>query len=507
MSQVPETWAIAALIEICDRIVDGSHNPPKGGDVGYPMLSARNVQTGRILFDRLRLISESDFAIENGRTNVVSGDVLLTIVGTIGRVAVVPAGVPPFALQRSVAVLKPRSVDARFLAYSLETSRTQRWLSENAKGTAQKGIYLNALGDLQVTLAPFHEQSRIVERLDELLTELDAGVAELRAAQKKLAQYRQSLLKAAVEGALTADWRAAHPPQESGEALLARILQERRARWETRQLDKFKPQGKMLLKGWQSKYVEPVLADADTMPSLPEGWTWASVAHVGEVQLGRQRSPDKVGGASPTKYVRAANITEAGINLDDVLAMDFSATELDTFALKPGDVLLAEASGSAEHVGRPAIWLGADEVHCFQNTVLRFTAHAVTSPYAYFLFMAQQKLGVFRRLSGGVGINHLSSGKFSALTIPVPPLDEQEQIAKALKDDFDRLAEQELVIEQLLKFCAAQRQNILRTAFTGQLVPQDPADEPASALLARIRAERAATTAVPKAALRTRVGA
>ena len=92
-------------------------------------------------------------------------------------------------------------------------------------------------------LPPSAEQTRILEKLEELLTGLDAGVAELKAAQKKLAQYRQSLLKAAVEGALTAEWRTVNKPAETGAQLLERILQERRARWEAKQLAKFKEQG------------------------------------------------------------------------------------------------------------------------------------------------------------------------------------------------------------------------------------------------------------------------
>ena len=110
---------------------------------------------------------------------------------------------------------------------------------------------------MDIALPPLPEQLRIVGKLDEVLSVLDAGEAELKAAQKKLTQYRQSLLKAAVEGALTASWReqqrAQHPPAESGAQLLQRILTERRARWEAKQLAKFEAQGKAPPKDWQKK--------------------------------------------------------------------------------------------------------------------------------------------------------------------------------------------------------------------------------------------------------------
>jgi type I restriction enzyme S subunit len=121
------------------------------------------------------------------------------------------------------------------------------------------------------------EQTRIVAKLEELLSDLDAGVAELKAAQKKLAQYRQSLLKAAVEGALTAEWRAKNTPTETGAQLLERILTERRARWEAKQLAKFKEQGKTPPKDWQKKYPEPVQPDTTDLPELPEGWVWITL--------------------------------------------------------------------------------------------------------------------------------------------------------------------------------------------------------------------------------------
>ncbi|HNZ91068.1 MAG TPA: restriction endonuclease subunit S, partial [Acidovorax sp.] len=204
MNKVPGSWETIALAELCERLVDGSHNPPPAVESGKPMLSARNINYFSVLFDEYRFISESAFEVENARTQVTPGDVLLTIVGTIGRAAVVAANHPPFALQRSVAVLKPRGISARYLAYALSSPEQQRWLTDNAKGTAQKGVYLKTLGTAEIHVAPLAEQTRIVAKLEELLSDLDAGVAELKAAQKKLAQYRQSLLKAAVEGALTA---------------------------------------------------------------------------------------------------------------------------------------------------------------------------------------------------------------------------------------------------------------------------------------------------------------
>ena len=103
--------------------------------------------------------------------------------------------------------------------------------------------------------------------------------------------------------------------------------------------------------------------------ALPSNWRWVSVGTVGDVALGRQRSPGNHTGRHATKYVRAANITPHGLDLTDLLEMDFTPAE--TFAFKVNDVLLTEASGSGAHVGRAALWKGEVDGCCYQNTVNR----------------------------------------------------------------------------------------------------------------------------------------
>jgi type I restriction enzyme S subunit len=132
-----DEWRKASLREVVSKLVDGSHNPPSKQEHGFPMLSARNVEDGRIVFDSYRYIEEAAFKHENNRTRITPGDVLLTIVGTIGRTAVVPEGLAPFALQRSVAVLSPRpELLSKFLCYQLQSPAVQRYFEENARGTA-----------------------------------------------------------------------------------------------------------------------------------------------------------------------------------------------------------------------------------------------------------------------------------------------------------------------------------------------------------------------------------
>jgi type I restriction enzyme S subunit len=134
--KLPEGWIIVKLEDVSKQITDGSHNPPKSVDTGIPMLSARNIENSNITFDEVRYLTTEDFQYENQRTNIEHGDVLLTIVATIGRTAVVSKNVKSkFTLQRSVAAIKPL-ISSEFLMYCFQSPLFQKQLIENAKGTA-----------------------------------------------------------------------------------------------------------------------------------------------------------------------------------------------------------------------------------------------------------------------------------------------------------------------------------------------------------------------------------
>lgn len=403
-----------------------------------------------------------------------------------------------------ISVKNDNYYDKQFLIYLLPPYL--KAINDATSSITVKHLSSKTLSEILLPLPPLNEQKRIADKIDELFSELDNGIEELETAQKKLELYRQSLLKSAVEGELSKEWRETQTEiSETGEQLLARILKERRERWEQEKLKEFAEKGKNPPKNWQEKYPEPVQPDTENLPQLPEGWVWAGNNQVALIQLGRQRSPSKLKGDNPQKYIRAANITENGIDLEDVLEMDFTATEVEKYQLKNGDVLLTEASGSPQHVGRPAIWNNSgEEIYCFQNTVIRFQGLNILPEYAYFIFLAYQKLGKFSELSGGVGINHLSANKFSMVCIPLPPLNEQKIIVKELKLKLDAQEQQLNELKSLIQLNRAQRLNILKDAFTGKLVPQDPNDEPAQVLLERIQQQREAETLVKKSSTKKR---
>ena len=170
---LPDSWNWASLREIALSISDGSHNPPPNNGSGIPLLSAANINDNSILMNEIsRWITNEEWKIENKRTNIEVGDVLLTIVGSIGRSAVVQNN-NHFALQRSVAVIKPCLINPLYLMHIFQSPQIQKWLTDNSKGTAQKGIYLNALSLMIIPIPPLAEQARIVELIHIAYKQLD----------------------------------------------------------------------------------------------------------------------------------------------------------------------------------------------------------------------------------------------------------------------------------------------------------------------------------------------
>ena len=198
-------------------------------------------------------------------------------------------------------------------------------------------------------------------------------------------------------------------------------------------------------------------------------WRICKASEIGEVCLGRQRSPHNVAKDYPTKYIRAANITEDGLDLSDVLEMEFNPIERKKYFLKYNDIVLSEASGSAKQVGKPAIWKNNLPDCCFQNTVIRHRVIQENPEYVLWYYKFLYTSGYFARIVGGVGINHLGAKNFSNVSIALPELNQQQEIVSRIEAQLSACGQIEKTIEQSLQQAEALRQSILKQAFEGRL--------------------------------------
>ncbi len=486
-SFLPSGWAWASVGETGQYINGFAFKPSHWGARGKPIIRIQNLTDDGKPLNRTELDAPA-------AVHVAPGEMLVSWSATLD--VFIWRREPALLNQHIFRVIPDTEVvEPRWLFHALRLAIQQLSDSAHLHGSTMAHINRGPFLAHRLPMPPRGEQVRIADQLDEVLSDLDSAATELRHAQKKLTQCRQSLLKAAVEGALTADWRAQNPPKETGAELLARILRERRARWEAQQLEKFNAQGKEPPKDWAADYAEPTAADAVDLPVLPPSWVWASAEQLcGFITKGT--TPPKGGDEGGTKtvpFLRVTNLTQTG-------ALDFAdrtfvsqATHTGFLArsrVVSGDVLMNIVGPPLGQVSLVPTqfpeWNINQAIAIFRpvagvsNLLLRL---ALLSPLAQGWLKARAKTTA--------GQTNLTLELCRALPLPLPPIAEQVEIARLVDEGLDSLAALQSATERSAGLASAQRQNILRAAFSGQLVPQDPNDEPASVLLERIRAERA----------------
>ncbi len=523
---LPSSWRVAYIGEFADDVSPGFASGQHTSDgVGVPHLRPMNVDR-----DGMIDLSVVKSVVGSKRVELQANDVLFNNTNSaelIGKTAVASTQHQGFAFSNHMTRIRvSEGVAAVYVARHLHFLWMTGYLRHRCTNHVnQASISSRTLANtVPVFFPPAAEQTRIVEKLEELLSDLDAGVAELKAAQKKLVQYRQSLLKAAVEGALTAEWRAQRrspdarirvpvtndrnaiqsadgglrnpdasiraTEDETGAQLLARILKERRARWEAKQLAKFAEQGKAPPKGWQDKYPEPVKPDTTDLPTLPEGWVWSSIGQCFYVGVGATPSRKEAtywGGdvlwvsSGEVRFNRIVDtkekISREGLKNSSTQTNPVGSVMLGMIGegKTRGQVAILDVA-AANNQNCAAIWVSETEI-----------------PPEYVYYWLWSRYDETRRGSSGNNQPALNKSGVEVIPLPLPPVNEARTIVALLNAAFDQSSEQDAAITFALKQSTAQRKNILKAAFSGKLVPQDPNDEPASALLARIRAQRAET--------------
>lgn len=506
---LPKGWTEANLSQCATRITDGTHLPPAFVDSGVSFLFVKHIIKGRLTFDDTKFISEQTWQDFQNRCPIEQGDVLYTAVGSYG-VAVPVQTDRRFSFQRHIAHIKPhRQLDSRFLAYFLNSPFGLTQAHRVARGVAQKTVTLGDLKQFSINLAPFNEQVRVVAKIEELFSDLDAGVAALKRAKANLKRYRAAVLKAAVEGKLTEEWRAKHPAKEPASTLLARILKERRQKWEADQLAKCAAAKKEPPKNWREKYVEPSRPDISGLPELPEGWCWVALGQMAQFQ-NRRAFPSNEYTTKGVKLLRPGNLFPDGtVRWSEKNSRFMHPEWAETYPtyIVRGDELVMNLTAQSladEFLGRVCL-TRADESCLLNQRLARITPlGGLDNRFALYLL----KSAVFRRFVNGLNtgslIEHMFTSQLENCYLPLPPLAEQQEIVKEVERRHSIIEGNDLQIDSNLARASRLRQSILKQAFEGKLVSQDPEDEPASVLLERLHASRSAHEGNGKAATQNR---
>lgn len=319
-----------------------------------------------------------------------------------------------------------------------------------------------------IPLPPLSEQHRIVAKIEGLFTKLDAGVEALKKVKVQIERYRQTVLKVAMEGRLTEEWRKTHKDElEPASLLLERITKER----------------KMIAKG---KYKELLPLDTENLPELPGRWAWTTVGQIGEVVTGTTPSKTK------QEYYGSDHPFFKPTDLNAGYYVRHSRDGLSKEGLKharllPEKCILVTCIGAT--IGKTGFIRVAGASNQ-QINALTPEFKFLLPEFIYFLFISPQINKSIIDNSSSTTLPILNKSRFERLFIPLPPLSEQHKIVEEVERRLSVADETEKAVEQSFKQAERLRQSILEKAFEGKLVPQDPTDEPASVLLERIKNEK-----------------
>jgi type I restriction enzyme S subunit len=369
-------------------------------------------------------------------------------------------------------------VDPKYVMYALNSPSTQKRTEVLVHGVGRPRLNLNEVKSIPLPLPPLPEQHRIVNKIEELFSKLDAGVDELKKAKARLRKYRQELLNSAVTGELTRNWREAHDHElEPASGFIARTVAKNR-------------------EYWKGRYKEPEPLNTKGLPSLPAKWAWGTLGqlilsiHAGKNLQCQERPPleDEVG------IVKISAVTWGKFNENESKTVQTSDAVREGYFIKSGDFLISRAN-TLELVGACVIVDDIRKTLMLSDKVLRF--NFVFPEIHWILYYLKSLYGrkeIESRATGNqLSMRNISQDSIRRIPLPIPPEKEQQEIKNQIERYFGAVEHLERELEAQLVRSRNLRQAILRNGFSGRLVPQDPNDEPAERLLERIRSSRSKT--------------
>lgn len=445
--------------------------------VSFVPMPAVEAENGQINVTQLRKFRE----VKKGYTPFKEGDVLFAKITPCmenGKMAVVPT------LHNEVGfgstefhVLRPYiGVNSQFLYYFISSKSFRNEAEHKMTGAVgQKRVPTTYVEQASIKLPPSNEQKRIVSKIEELFSELDKGIESLKTARAQLKVYRQSILKHAFEGKLTADWRLKNSDKLKSDKELHQSIYGIVARNNIR------------------KYREPqnYKSDFSSLPRLPKNWTWTELDNlVLESQNGISKRKGTVG--IETVVLRLADISDFTLSQRSLRKILCDNREIASYGLVADDILVVRVNGSEEIVGKFIHYFprGEEELFCDHFIRLR-PIEQINAEYVCLYARSRHARNFIKEKKvSSAGQNTINQSSLLQMPIAMPSFEEQSQVVQEVQHQFSLLDHLAEIIESEINKSIALRQSILKKAFSGQLVAQDPTDEPASILLERIRAEK-----------------
>jgi type I restriction enzyme, S subunit len=495
-NKLPIGWVKTQLGEVCAKVATIRPEDSPDTEFTYFDIGGIDNQSNRIVETKTFVGRE---APSRARQSVRKDDILFSTVRTyLKKIARIEQDYShPVASTGFTVIRAAEGVSPQFLFSQVLSEDFLQPIHALQTGSSYPAVRDKDVFAQPIRLAPSPEQERIVAKLDSLLSRVAAGETATRRALDRLQRYRATVLHAAVTGELTRDWRKSHKPSESGAQLLKRLLEERRARWEEAELERLQGAGKPPRDDkWKKRYPDPKPPKTGGLPSLPKEWVWTNLSQLKVYSIYGPRFGKSDYSRKGVAVLRTTDIDERGhVSLENCPKLPLSENEFQKYKVQVGDLLITR-TGS---IGTLAIF--NDTVRAIPGAYLlhyRLISPALAK-MAYTFLISPNGHNQLWEQSAGSGRQNLSVPGLENISLPMPPLAEQKEIISQIErrqTAADRLA---ATLNDQLDRAQATRRSLLRDAFAGKLVPQDPHDEPASILLERIRTTRQAETKKTKA--------
>lgn len=470
--------------------------------VSFVPMSAVEVVSGKYDLSQIRQFGE----VKKGYTSFINGDVIFAKITPCmenGKIAVldnltngVGFGSTEFHVSRLTSL-----THRKYLFYFFTQKAFRRDAQQHMTGSAgQLRVPKTYFEQIFIPLPPLSEQHRIVEKIEELFSDLDKGIESLKTTQQQLKIYRQAVLKWAFEGRLTAQWREEKKQQgelKSAEELLEQIKAEREKRYQQQLQDwneavkAWEANGKQGKKPGKPKKAKELneLSEVEIakLPELPNKWCWIFLGQAFQVYVGStpSRKQETYWGGD-INWVSSGEVAFCKIFSTKETITQLGLQNGSTEIHPPGTVMLGMI-GEGKTRGQSAI-LMIPAAHNQNTAAIGISETGCSSLLLYYYFYYQYQKT--REIGSGNNQKALNKDRVENLTYSLCSLEEQDQIVQEIEFRLSICDRLEATITENLTRAEALRQSILKQAFEGKLVPQDPNDEPAEKLLERIKQEK-----------------
>ena len=486
MSELPKGWTSISIDEITSDVSYGvtATSDPEVGDL--KLLRITDIQDNKVNWATVPYC-KYDIKFENAR--LCDDDIVVARTGaTVGKSFLIEKAVDNSVFASYLIRLRCNdAVQPKYLSRFLNTPSYWRQISEQKAGIGQPNVNGTKLKTLNVPLAPQAEQTRIVEKLDEVLAQVDTIKARLDGIPAILKRFRQSVLAAAVSGRLTVEWRNKNTTTNAVDEIEASFSQKT---------------GKLKLRGNKSNFSEL------NLPDIPNTWTWTQ-----NFKLAKDESNAICAGPFGTIF-KAKDFRDSGIPIIflrhvkkdgfNQLKPNFMDRDVwnelhQEYSVWGGELLITKLG---DPPGECCIYPENAGVSMVTPDVLKMDVdeNITNKKYLMSYFNSPLSTGIIEKLAFGATRLRIDIAMFKGLLVPFPPKKEQDEIVR-LVDQYFAFAD---TIEAQVKKAQARvnnlTQSILAKAFRGELVAQDPSDEPAEKLLERIAQARKEAEALAKAA-------